>query len=603
VNDHDIARPRFDAESVRAKYLVERDRRLVEGRAAIRDLTGDDEFARYRDDRFTAFIEREPVVEDVDAAIIGAGIAGICAGVELRRAGLARIRMIDEAGGVGGTWYWNQYPGVMCDVESYIYMPMLEDLEYVPTKKYASGEEIRSQLVALARKYRLEDGALLQTRSHSTEWDDEIGRWVIHTDRRDVIRARYLVMATGILNLMKLPAIPGMTDFTGTSFHTSRWNYDVTGGSPQGGLDKLQGKTVGLIGTGASGIQVLPHLTRSSERVLVFQRTPSAVGVRGNRTTEPEFASALQPGWQRARMDNFQAIMLGIPVDEDVVDDGWTRHFAATRRLPRDPAWTVTEYLQRVEAFDFQVMEEHRDRIVEVVEDPATAEILKPYYRYLCRRPCFHDEYLSAFNSPNVTLIDCPAGIERVTATGLVANGETFAVDCIVYATGFEAESTPLPRRVGQQVVGRDGMTLAQKWSDGAASLWGMTSRGFPNLFVMPAPGQQAVVTVSYTQLAMEGAEHVGDTVRRLEARGVRSFDVSADAEAAWCQGIIDAFVDGSRVMAACTPSRINNEGDPAGFRPRDGNFRGGFGDFFGYRQLLADWRATGEFEGLELDE
>ncbi len=603
MNDHDIARPRFDAESVRAKYLVERDRRLVEGRAAICDLTGDDEFARYRDDPFTPFIEREPVVEDVDAAIIGAGIAGICAGVELRRAGLARIRMIDEAGGIGGTWYWNQYPGVMCDVESYIYMPMLEDLDYVPTEKYASGEEIRSQLGALAWKYRLADDALLQTRSRSTEWDEEIGRWVIHTDRGDVIRARYLVMATGILNLSKLPAIPGMTDFMGPSFHTSRWNYDVTGGSPRGGLDKLQGNVVGLIGTGASAIQVLPHLARSAERVFVFQRTPSAVGVRGNRATPPEFASTLQPGWQRARMDNFQAIMLGIPVDEDVVDDGWTRHFAATRRLPRDPAWTVAEYLQRVEAFDFQVMEEHRDRIVEVVEDPAMAEILKPYYRYLCRRPCFHDEYLSAFNSPNVTLIDCPAGIERVTATGLVANGETFAVECIVYATGFEAESTPLPRRVGQVVVGRDGTTLAQKWSDGAASLWGMTSRGFPNLFVMPAPGQQAVVTVSYTQLAMEGAEHVGDTVRRLEARGVRSFDVSAEAEEAWCQGVIDAFVDGSKVMAACTPSRINNEGNPAGFRPRDGNFGGGFGDFFGYRQLLADWRAAGKFEGFELDE
>ena len=603
MNDHDIASPQFDAEGIRAKYLLERDRRLVEGRAAIRDLTGDDEFARYRDDPFTPFIERDPVVEDIDAAIIGAGIAGICAGVELRRAGLDRIRMIDEAGGIGGTWYWNQYPGVMCDVESYIYMPMLEDLDYVPTEKYASGEEIRGQLGALAEKYRLAEDALLQTRSRSAEWDDEIARWVIHTDRGDVIRARYLVMATGILNLMKLPAIPGMTDFAGPSFHTSRWNYDVTGGSPQAGLDKLVGKAIGLIGTGASGIQVLPHLARSAARVYVFQRTPSAVGVRGNRTTAPEFAESLQLGWQRDRMDNFQAIMLGVQVDEDAVDDGWTRHFAATRRLPRDPSWTTKEYLQRVEEFDFQVMEEHRNRIVEVVEDPATAEILKPYYRYLCRRPCFHDDYLLAFNSTNVTLIDCPAGIERVTATGLVANNETFDVDCIIYATGFEAESTPLPRRVGQVVVGREGMTLAQKWSAGAASLWGMTSRGFPNMFIMPAPGQQAVVTVSYTQLAMEGAEHVGDTVRRLEARGVRSFDVSAKAEEAWCQGVIDAFVDGSKVMAACTPSRINNEGDPSGFRPRDGNFGGGFGDFFGYRQLLADWRAAGDFEGLELDE
>jgi cyclohexanone monooxygenase/pentalenolactone D synthase len=239
--------------------------------------------------------------------------------------------------------------------------------------------------------------------------------------------------------------------------------------------------------------------------------------------------------------------------------------------------------------------------VEELVRDPRTAEILKPYYRYLCKRPCFHDEYLDAFNEPNVTLVDCPAGIEEVTERGPVVGGREYEVDCIVYGTGFEPELTPLYRRAGHEIVGRDGTTLAEKWSEGAASLFGMMSRGFPNLFVMPAPGQQAVVTVNYTQLAVLGAQFVAGAVARLEAKGVRVFDVDADAEADWTQKIVDSYVDGSHVMAACTPSRLNNEGDPGSINPRNGNWGRGFGDFFGYRDLLEGWVASGECDGLEV--
>lgn len=591
----------FDQEAVRSKYLAERDKRLIEGRAAIRDLTRDEVFAKYTEDPFTPVTARNPITDDVDAVIIGAGMAGVLAGAYLRKAGLARIRMIDKAGGVGGTWYWNRYPGLMCDTESYQYMPMLEEMGYTPTNKYASGDEIRTHLEAIARKYDLVGEALFHTGIEQAVWDESRARWVVSTDRGDVVTGRYLVMAVGILNLMKLPVIPGMELFQGKSFHSGRWDYEYTGGSQAGGLHKLADKVVGIIGAGGSAVQIVPHLAASAQHLYVFQRTPSAVGVRANRPTDEEFVKSRYPGWQRERMENFQAIMLGVPVEADLCDDGWTHHFGPNHHPPRDPSWTIEEYMRNAEAFDYAIMEEHRRRIDEVVHDPRVAEILKPYYRYLCKRPLFHDEYLPSFNRPNVTLIDCPAGVERVTERGLVVGGRDYELDCIIYATGFEAEATPLPRRAGCKIVGRGGVTLAEKWGNGAASLYGMMSSGFPNMFIMPAPGQQAVVTVNHTLITWEGAEHIGGTVALLERKGVTVFDVRADAEEAWTNRILSTWVDGSSVMAACTPSRINNEGHPELANPRNASYGGGLGDFFGFQKMLRRWRERGDFEGLEI--
>ena len=592
----------FDPEAVHAKYLAERDKRLVPGRAAIRDLASDAHFARYRDDPFTPMAPRDPVHDDVDVVIVGGGIAGVLAGAELRNAGVERIRIVDQAGGIGGTWYWNRYPGVMCDVESYLYLPMLEELDVVPTQRYASGDEIRRHLQAIADRFELVPDALFHTGVTRAEWDERASRWRVRTDRGDDLSCRYYVLAVGILNLMKLPAIPGMERFGGRAFHTARWDYGYTGGGPGEPLTNLGDKVVGLVGTGASGIQCAAPLAEAAEHLYVFQRTPSAVGVRGNRPTDPAFAEARRPGWQQDRMDNFQAIMLGRKVEDDLVDDGWTHHYAAVHHPPRAKDMSLAEYMRGAEELDFGIMEEHRRRVAEAVADPAVAEAIKPYYRYLCKRPCFHDEYLPVFNEPNVTLVDCPAGIERVTERGPVVDGRQYDVDCLVYGTGFEAELTPLHRRVGHEIVGRDGVTLAGKWADGAASLFGMMSRGFPNLFVMPAPGQQAVVTVNYTQIAVLGARFVGRAVRSLDERGVAVFDVSADAEEAWCEKIVASFVDGSHVMAACTPSRINLEGNPKAMNPRNGNYGRGLGDYFGYRELLERWLDQGDCEGLELD-
>lgn len=592
---------RFDPEVVHAKYAEERQKRMIAGRADIRDLTRDGAFAHYLDDPFTPLVERDPISDDVDVAIIGAGIAGVVTGARLREAEISRIRLIDVAGGIGGTWYWNRYPGVMCDVESYVYMPMLEEMNYVPKTRYAFGDEIRGHLEAISRKYDLVRDALFHTRVEKSKWDEGVARWVVTTDRGDEIRARYLIMAVGILNLMKLPMIPGMERFAGKSFHSARWDYAYTGGSSSGNLTHLADKVVGVIGAGASAIQCVPPLAESAKHVYVFQRTPSAVGVRGNAPTHEHFARSLSPGWQKERMENFTAVMGGRTVAHDLVDDGWTHHMAKVVNPHAEPGMSLDEIAQENEELDYAVMEEHRSRIDAIVADARTAESLKPYYRYLCKRPCFHDEYLHAFNRPNTTLVDCPSGVERVTERGLVANGREFAVDCIIYATGFEAEATPFPRRAGHPILGRGGVSLAEKWKDGVQSLHGMMTRGFPNLFISPAPAQQAVISVNHTHVMVTGAEHIAATIARLDELGVEIADVSEEAEADWGQKVVGAQLDDSLFIAACTPSRLNFESNPSAVNPRNGNYGGSYGDYFGWRDLLAEWR-NGDFAGLELE-
>jgi cation diffusion facilitator CzcD-associated flavoprotein CzcO len=592
----------FDPDAVHAKYLEERDKRLIEGRAAIRDLTSDPVFAKYREDPFTPFTDREPLIEELDVVIVGAGMSGVVVGAQLRALGMERIRIIDQAGGVGGTWYWNRYPGAMCDVQSYVYLPMLEEMDYIPTRRYAFGDEIRGHFEAIARKYDLIDDALFHTGVKTTEWDESSGRWIIRTDRGDEIRAKYVIMAVGILNLMKLPAIAGMESFKGKSFHSGRWDYEYTGGDMHGNLSNLADKVVGVIGTGASAIQLIPALAESSKQLFVFQRTPSAVGVRGNRPTPEEFTKDLKPGWHRERMVNFQASLDGVPVEVDLIDDGWTHHLAKVWNPKMDPGMPLEEFILRAETEDFAIMEEHRARVDEIVSDPAVAEVLKPYYRYLCKRPCFHDEYLPVFNRPNVTLVDCPSGIERVTEEGLICNGEKFELDLIVYATGFEAEVTPFPRRAAHDIIGRGGVHMAEKWAPGVSTLHGMMTSGFPNMFIMPAPGQQAVITANITLINTEGAKHIAATVKMLEDRGVRVFDVNPEAENEYVEAIVSRYVDASSVMAACTPSRLNFEGDPGAMNPRSGSYGGGRGDFLGFCELLAEWRAKGDFAGLEIE-
>ncbi len=449
----------------------------------------------------------------------------------LREAGIDDVRIIEKGGDFGGTWYWNRYPGAMCDVESYVYLPLLEEVGYVPTEKYVKAREILAHSRAIGEHYALYDRALFQTEVTETRWDDSAKRWIVSTDRGDALRARFVAMANGPLHRPKLPGIEGINDYRGHTFHTSRWDYHYTGGHPDGDLDGLAGKRVGIIGTGATAVQCVPHLGAGAGELFVFQRTPSSVDVRDNRPTDPEWAASLEPGWQKHRMDNFNALVSGQPQAEDLVDDGWTDIVGKLMQMVRSGEGSVDEgdLADLLEVADLEKMNEVRARVDQVIADSSIAESLKPYYRQFCKRPCFHDEYLDTFNRPTVTLVDTDGrGIDRITERGIVANGVEYELDCIVFATGFEV-GTGYSRRAGYEIIGRDGVTLTEHWADGVRTLHGMHSAGFPNNFVLSA--SQGGFTVNYPHLLDELAHHVAHIVGHALANGLDVVEATSDAE------------------------------------------------------------------------
>ena len=481
----DPARP-FDPDALRKKYREERDKRIrPEGNDQYQEMAGG--YAHYLEDPYVAPVEREPLTDEVDVVIIGGGFGGLLAGARLRQAGVDDIRIIEKGGDFGGTWYWNRYPGAMCDVESYIYLPLLEEVGYVPKEKYTHAPEILDHSRAIGETFDLYRNACFQTEVTELRWDDDDDRWVVHTNRGDAMRARFVCMASGPLHRPKLPGIPGIEEFKGHTFHTSRWDYDYTGGDSDGNLVGLKGKRVGIIGTGATAVQCVPHLGEAADQLYVFQRTPSSIDVRANRPTDPEWAASLGPGWQKNRMDNFNTLVSGGFASEDLVNDGWTDIIGKLLLMIQKGAageMTAESLARTMEMADFEKMEQIRSRVDELVADEQTAEALKPYYRQFCKRPCFHDEYLDTFNRPNVTLVDTNGrGVDRLTEHGIVANGVEYEIDCLIFATGFEV-GTAFTRRAGCELYGRGGLSLSEKWADGTSTFHGMHVRGFPNLFI-----------------------------------------------------------------------------------------------------------------------
>src|SRR5215831_14939624 len=413
----------FDPDALHARYLAERDKRVrPDGIGQYVEVKAD--YAHYVDDPYVEpGFTRAPVTDEVEFAIIGGGFGGLLMGARLREAGFTKIRMVESAGDVGGTWYWNRYPGAMCDVESYVYLPLLEELNYIPKHKYSFAPEILEHSRAIARHYRLYDDALFQTSITGMEWDEAGQRWIISTNRGDRFKARYVAMANGPLSRPKLPGIPGIHDYKGHTFHTSRWDYRYTGGDSSGGLVNLKDKRVGIIGTGATAIQCVPHLGEWAKELYVFQRTPSSVDVRNNAETDPAWAASLTPGWQKRRRDNFNILVSGGDADEDLVHDGWTDIFrnltgAAAKEASRilGRRLSSAERGEMMALADYRKMNQVRARVDDLVKDPATAALLKPWYRQFCKRPCFHDEYLQTFNRANVTLVDTNGrGVEALT--------------------------------------------------------------------------------------------------------------------------------------------------------------------------------------------
>jgi cyclohexanone monooxygenase len=598
----DIERLDFDPEELRERYRLERNKRLrADGVEQYREARN--ELARFVDDDPYApsAPERNPIDEDVEVAIVGGGFSGLLAAARLSERGVTSFRIVDAGADFGGTWYWNRYPGAQCDTDAYCYLPLLEELGYMPKEKYAYADEIFEHSKRIGRHYGLYDRTHFSTRVTSMEWDDAIARWHLRTDRGDDLRARYIVSALGPMSRPKLPGIPGLETFAGHSFHTGRWDYGYTGGDSNGGMTGLVGKKVAVIGTGASGVQCVPRLARDAEHVLVFQRTPSSVDWRRNRPTDAAWWSSLEPGWQRERRENFDAISMGRRVDVDLVDDGWTDIFRAISSPKGENRPRTREDRDRiVELTDFMKMEEIRGRVNDTVADQTTAELLKPYYRVMCKRPTFNDEYLECFNRDNVTLVDVSEskGVERITERGVVANGHEYAVDLIVYASGFE--TTPdLRRRTGIDVIGRNGVHYDDHRARGLKTLHGFCTRGFPNLFSIGI--SQNAFSVNMTSMFDDQARHIAYIVAEAMERGARTVEATDAGQDAWAAQLTPPSTGGDGgggFLTSCTPGYYNNEGRPSGGNSFLGAYPRGIGAF---NQLLEDWRVAGNLDGLEL--
>ena len=588
----------FDPDALRAKYRAERDKRLREdGNDQYVEVK--DDFAHYVEDPYVERIEREPLHDEIDVVIVGGGFGGQLAAARLDAAGVSDLRIIEKGGDFGGTWYWNRYPGAQCDIESYIYLPLVEELGYVPKEKYSFAPEILAHAEAIGRKFNQYERTCFQTEVTALEWDDATQRWTVFTDREDRMRARFVIMCNGPLNRPKLAGIPGIESFQGHSFHTSRWDYAYTGGDTNGGLVNLKDKRVGIIGTGATSVQCVPHLAETAQSLHVFQRTPSSIDVRGNKPTDPGWAQTLEPGWQHKRMTNFNVLVTGGQQDEDLVSDGWTdiiRNLGAITQNRANNELTPEEMANRMELADFKKMEQIRARVDSLVEDPATADALKPWYRQFCKRPCFHDDYLVAFNNPNVTLVDTQGkGVERITEKGVVANGVEYELDCLIFATGFEV-GTAYTRRAGYEVKGRDGLTLSEKWGNGMRTLHGFQSHGFPNAFHMGIT--QGGFTANFPHMLHEQSVHIAYMIGQAMGGNARCIEVTEAAEDEWVDTIKRMSMFNMKFLQDCTPGYYNNEGRPAEGSILGTAYGGGPEAFF---QILRDWRKEGGMAGLEL--
>jgi cation diffusion facilitator CzcD-associated flavoprotein CzcO len=590
----------IDKQAIRRKYLEERDKRLrPDGNDQYVRLAG--QLAHYLDDPYLPVVEREPLTDHVTVAFIGGGFAGLVTGARLKEAGVDDVRIIEKGGDFGGTWYWNRYPGAQCDTASFVYMPLLEETGHMPTEKYAHGPEIREHCQRIGKHYDLYDKALFHTEVTDLTWDDVASRWVVRTNRGDAFTAQFLAMGTGPLHVPKLPGIPGIESFEGHSFHTSRWDYAYTGGDPEGApLDRLGDKRVAVIGTGATAVQCVPHLARACQELYVFQRTPSSVDVRANEPTDPEwFAEMATPGWQQRWLENFTANQTGGMTTEDLVMDGWTdlarRIRSKIMALPPERL-TPEGMLEAFEDSDFEKMEEIRARVDALVEDPGTAARLKAWYRQLCKRPCFHDEYLQAFNTPGTHLIDTDGkGVERITERGVVVAGREYEVDCIIYASGFEV-GTEYTRRAGYDMTGRDGLRLSEKWADGMRTKHGIHVHGFPNAFIVqPTQGGNLISNIPHN--LTESGKTIAAVVGHALAHGFDEVEVTKEAEDAWVDLLLSG---GGRMLGSpdCTPGYYNNEGQDAGMQAKlNVGYPQGAMAYFTY---LAEWRSSGAFEGLE---
>ena len=532
-------------------------------------------------------------------AFIGGGFAGLVTGARLKQAGIDDVRIIDKGGDVGGTWYWNRYPGAQCDTAAFIYLPLLEETGHMPTEKYTHAPEILEHCQRIAKHFDLYDNACLST--------EVTARRVGRADRTAGSSAPTAAtrcgpstsrMGTGPLHRPKLPGIPGIETFAGHSFHTSRWDYDYTGGDPTGApMIGLADKRVGIIGTGATSVQCIPHLARAAGELFVFQRTPSSIDIRNNHPIDPDWFATLEPGWQDEWLMNFTTLQTGGFADEDLVKDGWTdisqrirdRADRQRRLQPRRACCgpTTTATTRRWRRSAPASTRSSPTRTPPRRSSPGTASCASG--RASTTSTC------SRYNNPNVHLVDTDGkGVERIDETGVWVGGEHYELDCLIYASGFEV-GTPLERRTGFDPVGRDGITLSEHWADGMRSLHGIHVHGFPNLFIVsPAQGANLISNVPHN--LTEAGSTIAAIVAHAEAIGAEEVEVTAEAEDDW----VEMLRAGGRTFGAdptCTPGYYNNEGGEISQAALGLGYPDGPVAYF---QYIKAWRESGDFEGLE---
>ncbi|MBL6953228.1 MAG: NAD(P)/FAD-dependent oxidoreductase [Alphaproteobacteria bacterium] len=535
----------FNAEE-QAKYRAFKETR----RGAADYMAMEGEFSKYLEDVYSADpIEREALTDECEILVVGAGFAGLLLWYKLRKAGFNDVRICEKGGDVGGTWYWNRYPGIACDVEAYSYLPLLEEMGYYPTMKFASGFEILEYCQMMAEKYQFYDHCLFHTTVGETVWDDATGRWTVMTDRGDKMRARYVILANGILTTPKLARIDGMETFQGEAFHTSRWDYNVD----------LEGKRVGIIGTGATAVQVIPELAKIVKELYVFQRTPSSIDVRDQRATTPEEIEAWshEPGWALARRERLAKISSGrtaLKGNDDYLS-GKVDDFKV--RKQHSEILSPEELMQKQLNTNFRIMEQIRGRVDAIVKNPKTAAALKPYYPYGCKRPTFHDEFLPVFNLPHVTLVDtAPLGVGKINANGVIHDGTEYPLDVLIYATGFQWMATS----TFNLITGRGGQTLQQKWqTEGTKTFLGLHSHGFPNLFIMSGP-QGGGGQFNFTRGIDAHTDYVIWMLDTLRARGAGIVDIKKEPENEYAAHCREADIN-TRPLRDCL-SYYNGDGD-----------------------------------------
>jgi len=592
----------FDPNELTKRYATEREKRIrTDAEAQFVQLSHDSPFANkyLEEDTYCEREEREPIQDEREVIVIGGGWVGMLTAARLIQAGVTDVRIVESGGDFGGTWYWNRYPGAQCDIESYSYLPLLEETGYVPKLRYSFAPEIYEHAQRIGRHFGLYEKAVFQTWVTELRWLEDSNQWLVKTNQGDAMRARHICLGTGPANRPRLPGIPGVDRFLGHSFHTCRWDYEYTGGSHEGNLTNLNDKTVAIIGTGATAVQCVPALGESAKQLYVFQRTPSSVDIRNNSETDPEWAASLKPGWQKERQKKFGEAFLGGPIDPAFIDDGWTRLTRNVRALAAQADGKITNLVQLA---DFKTMEEIRSLVDETVKDPKVAEKLKAYYNQFCKRPTFNDHYLGTFNRENVELVDVSStqGVEEITERGIVANGQEYEVDCIIYASGFEITSS-YERRLGIPIFGVGGQSIFEHWQNGMRSMHGLMVSGFPNLF-MCGGGFVFQLGANYAHGIDVQARHVAYIISELANRGVQSANVSNMAEEQWIADQLDTKISGFVLGGSpdtCTPGYYNQEGTTQRYRDvRRETYGKGVG---AYIKLLREWRDNNELEGLEL--